>query len=36
MKGRQIKEKLRRGEHVFGTHIASLMNPVAAAMAAEI
>jgi 4-hydroxy-2-oxoheptanedioate aldolase len=36
MQGRQIKEKLRRGEHVFGTHIASLMNPVAAAMAAEI
>jgi len=36
MQGRLIREKLHRGECVFGTHIASLMNPVAAAMAAEI
>lgn len=36
MQGRQIKEKLRRGDPVFGTHVASLMNPVATAMALEV
>ena len=36
MNGSEIKEKLHSGECVFGTHIASLMNPVAASMAAEM
>ncbi len=36
MTGKLIREKLHRGECVFGTHIASLMNPVAAAMATEM
>lgn len=34
MRGSQIREKLRRGECVYGTQIASLMNPAAAAIAA--
>jgi len=36
MTGKLIREKLHSGECVFGTHIASLMNPVAAAMATEM
>lgn len=36
MNGTQIKERLHRGERVYGTHILSLMNPVAAAMATEM
>ncbi len=36
MKGTLIREKLRSGQPVFGTHIASLMNPVATAMATEM
>jgi 4-hydroxy-2-oxoheptanedioate aldolase len=36
MKGSKIKERLHGGQCVFGTHICSLMNPVAAAMAAEM
>ncbi len=36
MKGSLVREKLRNGECVFGTHIASLMNPIAASMAAEM
>lgn len=33
MTGAQIKEKLHSGERVYGTHIVSLMNPLAAAIA---
>ncbi len=36
MTGSQIREKLRRGERVYGTHIASLMNPMAAMMASQM
>ncbi len=36
MNGSQIREKLHRGERVYGTHIASLMNPMAAMMATEL
>jgi 4-hydroxy-2-oxoheptanedioate aldolase len=36
MTGSQIRQKLHRGECVFGTHIASLMNPSAAALAADM
>lgn len=36
MTGSQIREKLKRGERVYGTHIASLMNPMAAMMATEM
>jgi 2-keto-3-deoxy-L-rhamnonate aldolase RhmA len=36
MNGTQIKERLHRGERVYGTHILSLMNPVAAAMTTEM
>ncbi len=35
MNGTQIKERLHQGERVYGTHVASLMNPVAAALATE-
>ena len=34
MKGSAIREKLHNGERTYGMHIASLMNPVAATMAA--
>lgn len=33
MRGTQIKELLHQGERVYGTHVVSLMNPVAAALA---
>lgn len=33
MKGNQLREKLRRGERVYGTHITSLFNPNAALIA---
>lgn len=33
MTGATIREKLHSGERVYGTHIASLMNPLAAAIA---
>lgn len=33
MTGASIREKLHNGERVYGTHIASLMNPLAAAIA---
>jgi len=33
MTGATIREKLHKGERVYGTHIASLMNPLAAAIA---
>lgn len=36
MKGTILKTKLHQGECVFGTHIISYMNPVAAALTAEI
>ncbi len=36
MTGEQIREQLKNGQRVYGTHIASLMNPTAAAMAAEM
>jgi len=36
MKGSQIKEAMHRGERVYGTHILSLGNPVAAAMSTEM
>jgi 4-hydroxy-2-oxoheptanedioate aldolase len=36
MNGTRIREKLHRGECVYGTHIVSLMNPVAAAMTATL
>lgn len=36
MRGSQIKETLQQGGRVYGTHIASLMNPLAAAMATEM
>ena len=36
MRGSQIKETLQQGGRVYGTHIASLMNPLAAVMATEM
>jgi 4-hydroxy-2-oxoheptanedioate aldolase len=36
MTGSKIRERLRDGECVYGTHIVSLMNPVAAAMTAGL
>ena len=36
MKGSQIRQRLRQGDRVYGTHIASLMNPVAATMSAQM
>lgn len=33
MTGATIREKLHNGERVYGTHVASLMNPLAAAIA---
>lgn len=36
MRGSQIKETLQQGGRVYGTHIASLMNPLAAAIATEM
>ena len=36
MNGSKIKENLHSGKCVFGTHIASLMNPMAAVMATEM
>lgn len=36
MNGTQVREKLRSGERVYGTHIASLMNPMAAMMATQL
>lgn len=36
MAGATIREKLHNGERVYGTHIASLMNPLAAAIATSL
>ncbi len=36
MNGFQIRQKLHEGQCVYGTHIASLANPVAAAMATNV
>lgn len=36
MTGKMIREKLHRGECVVGTHVASLMNPLAASIAVEM
>lgn len=36
MTGAGIKEKLYAGDRVYGTHIASLMNPLAAAIATQL
>ena len=36
MTGAEVKQKLHAGERVYGTHIASLMNPLAAAIATLI
>jgi len=36
MRGELVREKLHRGGRVYGTHICSLMNPVAAKMAASM
>ena len=36
MTGQHIRQCLHRGDRVYGTHVASLMNPVAAAMAADM
>ena len=36
MRGEAIRQKLHRGECVYGTHVCSLMNPVAARMATTL
>ena len=36
MTGETLKEKLHNGERVYGTHIASMMNPLAAAIATSL
>lgn len=36
MNGTDLRQRLHAGQPVFGTHISSLMNPVATAMAAEL
>ena len=36
MRGQILREKLKGGERVYGTHIASLGNPIAARITAEI
>ncbi|HEX7008567.1 MAG TPA: aldolase/citrate lyase family protein [Phycisphaeraceae bacterium] len=36
MRGAQIRQRLRNGERVYGTHIAGLMNPVAARFALDL
>ena len=36
MSGSEIRQRLRSGQRVYGTHVASLMNPIAATMAVEM
>jgi len=36
MRGELIREKLHRGERVYGTHVCSLGNPLAAKMATQL
>lgn len=36
MRGEAIREKLHNGDRVYGTHVCSLMNPVAAKMATSL
>jgi 2-keto-3-deoxy-L-rhamnonate aldolase RhmA len=36
MRGEILREKLRKGERVYGTHVVSLGNPIAAKMTSEL